>query len=77
MAKCDAQTQRLSMPQRQIASVSQAAGLYTRGNSNQQRLQTQPEQDETMTWMDLGADPALETEILRRLQKKIAALEGM
>jgi hypothetical protein len=77
MAKCDAQTQRLSMPQRQIASVSQAAGLYTQGNMYQQRLQTQSDQDETMTWMDLGADPALETEILRRLQKKIATLEGM
>ncbi|NLH15545.1 MAG: hypothetical protein GX455_03090 [Phycisphaerae bacterium] len=77
MARCDAQVQRLFMPQKQIASASQAAGLYTQGNINQQRLQTQSEQEETMTWMDLGADSALETEILRRLQKKIARLEGI
>ncbi len=77
VARCDAQVQRLSMPQRQIASVSQAAGLFTGGNINRQQLQTSPEQEETMTWMDLGADSALETEILRRLQNKIARLEGM
>lgn len=77
MARCDAQVQRLFMPQKQIASVSQAAGLYTQGNINQQRLQTQSEQEEMMTWMDLGADSALETEILRRLRNKIARLEGI
>lgn len=77
MAKCDAQTQRLSLPLRQIGSVSQAAGLYTQGSRYQEGLQPQSEKDDTMTWMDLGADPALETEILRRLQKKIATLEGM
>jgi hypothetical protein len=64
------------MPQRDIAGMSQAPSLFTTGSRYQQRLQINPEQEEGIAWIDLGADPALENEILRQIQQKIFRLEG-
>ncbi len=74
--RCDAQVQRMSLPQRDIAGMSQAPSLFTGGSRYQQRLQINPEQEAGIAWIDLGADPALENEILRQIQFRISRLEG-
>ena len=68
---CIATTQRLSLPQSQIATDQQTV------MANQQRdvknLKLSHEQKMTPTWTDLGRDNQLETEILKRIEKQLTA----
>ena len=63
---CRAATQRLSLPQSQIATDQQTV------MANQERdvkmLKLSHEQKATPTWTDLGRDNQLETEILKRIE---------
>lgn len=69
--KCGVGVQRLSIPEKEIASMSQAAGLFSRGDSSLQKLTINKEQKAAMEWIDLGTDAALETKILGRLEEKV------
>ena len=61
---CDVQIQRLSLPEHEPAG---SPGAPVR------RLTPTPEQEKSITWIDLGKDRLLSTEILNRIQKHILA----
>lgn len=67
-ADCIATVERMSLPEREAASASRAASLFTRSSPSAQRLELNPGQEENMTWIELGRDGRLEAEILRRLR---------
>jgi hypothetical protein len=62
--RCDVQIQRLSVPEHEAAG---SPGAPVR------RLTPTPEQEKGITWIDLGKDTLLSTEILNRIQKHILA----
>lgn len=62
--RCDVQIQRLSVPEHEAAG---SPGAPVR------RLTPTPEQEKGITWIDLGKDTMLSTEILNRIQKHIPA----
>ena len=73
---CKVGIQRLSLPEREITGMSWLAGMFTDSGQTQQRLTLNPEQQEGMAWIDLGADPALERKILASIEAKFTRLEG-
>lgn len=70
--KCAVRVQRLSLPEKDIPSVSQAYRIYSQSTRDTQRLKLAPEQMKGLTWIDLGQDPALAEEILKRITRQIA-----
>jgi hypothetical protein len=68
---CRATTQRLSLPQSQTATDQQTAMSYQQRDAKNPKLTR--EQKANLTWTDLGRDNQLETEILKRLEKQLAA----
>ena len=67
---CDVQKYRLSMPEHQISSTSQAYAMYSKSKQTRQSLKLYPEQEQQMAWIDLGSDEKLAGEILKRIEKK-------
>ena len=65
--RCDVQIQKLSLPEHGPAG-SPGAPL--------RRLSFGPEQTKSMTWIDLGKDPELAGEILRRISSRLPHLRG-
>jgi len=72
---CDVQVQRLSLPVHGVTSSARAYRMFSESTSSMQRLQLSPEQKKDMTWIDLGKDTRLATEILQRIEKQIAELQ--
>ncbi len=72
---CNVNVQRLSLPQRQITSSSQAYGMFSQSCPSIQKLKLHPEQKREMAWIDSGKDVRLTTEILKRIEKQIAKLQ--
>lgn len=70
--ECTVQTQRLALPGNPVASVSQAYHIHTRSESTVQALDVTPQQRAGMAWIDLGPDPQLAAEIVKRIEKKLA-----
>lgn len=68
---CDVQTQRLSLPSREIPGSAQAYQLFSRSSMFMQTLQLYPEQQRNMAWINLGKDSKLEAEILKRISSII------
>lgn len=68
---CRATTQRLSLPQSQIATDQQT--VMANQEKDVKKLKLSHEQKATPTWTDLGRDNQLETEILKRIEKQLAA----
>jgi len=68
---CVAFTERMSLPERHTTGSSQASSLFTRSGGSYQQLALNKEQQADMDWIDLGRDPELEAEILRRLKTKL------
>jgi hypothetical protein len=64
---CKVHVQRLSIPQREKGSSSQAFQTFTRSSLSFQRLELHPEQEKEMEWLELDRDTKLEAEILKRL----------
>ena len=64
--RCDTQIQKLSLPESPSADRP-IPGAPVR------RLTPTPEQEKGITWIDLGKDTLLSTEILNRIQKHILA----
>ena len=62
---CDVKVQRLSLPE--LRDI----GHEARGTRPMQKLNLSPEQKKDMAWLDLSKDPGLETEILKRIEKRI------
>ena len=69
--RCIVRVQRLSLPEKDIPSVSQAYRIYSRSTRDTQRLKLYPEQMKDLTWVDLGQDPALADEVLKRITRQI------
>ena len=69
---CKVYVQRLSIPQREIWSNSQAYQAFTRSSLEFQRLELNPEQEKDMAWLDLDRDTKLEKEILKRISSTTA-----
>lgn len=68
---CEVQTQRLSLPERQVSSSARVYGMFSLSSPSLQRLKLNPEQKKEMAWIDLGRDPRLEAEILKRIEAQI------
>jgi len=68
---CTTNTQRLSLPQSQIATDQQTVMAYQQKDTK--NLKLSHEQKVTPSWTDLGRDNQLETEILKRVEKQLAA----
>lgn len=68
---CNVPVQRLSLPENEVASVSQAYQMHSASTSIIQRLQLSPRQKQGMAWIDLGQDQALATRILKRIEKRL------
>lgn len=73
---CRVGIERLSLPEREITGMSWLSGMFTDSSRTRQRLTLRPEQQEGMTWIDLGPDLALERKILASIKKKFTELEG-
>lgn len=69
---CKATTQRLSLPQSQNAA-GHSHPIMSSGQRSVQKFKLGHEQKSNLTWTDLGRDNQLETEILKRIEKKLAA----
>ena len=68
---CIATTHRLSLPQSQTATDQHTAMSYQQRDAKNPKLTH--EQKMNLTWTDLGRDNQLETEILKRIEKQLAA----
>ena len=68
---CDVQVQRMGLPEQEISSETQVPGMFTMSKSSVQKLELREEQKGEMVWIDLGRDNRLETEILKRIEKKL------
>lgn len=69
---CTVRVQRLSLPEKDIPSISQAYRLYSQSSRDTQRLKLHPELTRAMVWIDLGNDAALAEEILKRIAQRVA-----
>ncbi len=69
--ECRVRVQRLSLPENEVASVSQAYRMYSKSTPTLQRLELEPGQKERLAWIDLGEDPALAERILKRIAQRI------
>jgi hypothetical protein len=69
---CEVNVQRLSIPEYEVTSSSQAYAMFSASKPSMQRLKLRPEQKRTVVWVDLGRDSRLETEILKRIERQIS-----
>jgi len=67
---CNVKTERLSLPERQIAT-GHGYDMFSNSDRSLQKLDVTDEQQESMEWIDLGRDGQLETEILLRIKSKL------
>jgi hypothetical protein len=67
---CKATTQRLSLPQ---STAGQSHPIMSSDQRSIQKFKLGHEQKSNLTWTDLGRDNQLETEILKRIEKQLAA----
>lgn len=71
---CTVRVERLSIPENEVASISQAYQMYSRSTQTTQRLALTPQQRAAMAWIDLGRDGRLEAKILQRVERKLERL---
>ncbi len=71
---CAVTVQRLSLPERQITSGARAYSMFTKSGESMQILKLDTEQKKAAAWVDLGKDPALETKIIKRVEKQLSKL---
>jgi hypothetical protein len=70
---CRASTQRLSLPQSQTATDQHAIMSHEQKDVKKSKISR--EQKATLVWTDLGRDNQLETEILKRIEKKLSVIQ--
>ncbi len=66
---CQANVQRLSMPHSQTGSNQDI--VMSREQRSIYKFKLNPDQKASIKWIDLGRDNQLETEILKRIEKKL------
>ncbi len=71
--QCTSSVRRLSIPETDVVSFSHNAGIFTGGSVTMQKLRLN---NADIEWIELGADPRLETNILERIAAKAAKLKG-
>ncbi|OHB64915.1 MAG: hypothetical protein A2Y77_03970 [Planctomycetes bacterium RBG_13_62_9] len=64
---CDVSVQRLSLPENEPASISQAYRMHSSSTAIIQRLELTPQQRQQMAWIDLGPDNLLAAKILKQI----------
>jgi len=64
---CDVKVQRLSLPEREVTGSGRSYAIFTPSKQSIQVLELHPEQKKDMTWIDLGSDKQLATDILKRI----------
>ena len=69
---CNVPVQRLSLPENEVASVSQAYQMHSASTATVQRLQLTQQQRRGMAWVDLGQDQALAALVLQRIENRLA-----
>jgi hypothetical protein len=74
--RCNVNTQRLRLPEREIHSRSRSYDMFSQSSSSRQQLKLNPEQKEGMTWVDLGQDKQLATVILKQIENKITGIQN-
>lgn len=74
--RCAVNVRRLSLPEKDIISVSRMAGIFTGGRISDQRLKLSEEQKAEMAWIEMGAEPGLERKILGLIEKRIGKIKG-
>lgn len=72
---CDVRVYRLNMPERPISSSSQSYQMFSESVASIQKLRISPEQETGSAWLDLGNDKRLATEVLRRIERRLACDE--
>jgi len=72
---CDVQVQRLSLPEHQVSSSARAYRMFSESSPSMQKLKVTPEQKTGMAWISLGKDTKLATEILQRIERRLAKLQ--
>lgn len=70
---CNIKVQRLSLPEREVTSSGRAYEMFTPSSQSIQVLTLHPEQKKDMTWIDVGTDIQLTTEILKRISSMLDA----
>jgi hypothetical protein len=68
---CTVSVQRLSLPENEVASVSQAYQMHGASTAAIQTLELSPVQRQAMAWIDLGLDPDLAARILTRIAARL------
>jgi hypothetical protein len=68
---CVVQTYKLNLPEHEIASTAQAYQMFSKSTPSMQKLELNPEQQKDMSWIYLGKDPRLATEILILIEKQL------
>jgi len=69
---CRVKTQRLHLPEKQLAGSSKLPEMFSESSSTKQTLEIGWQQKEGMAWLDLGNDTQLASKILKRLKKESA-----
>jgi len=72
---CSVQVQRLSLPENEAASISQAYQMHSASVPGVQRLQLSPRQRQGMAWIDLGQDNQLAAKILDVIAQRVKQSE--
>ena len=67
---CVVKTQRLNLPERQVHSSARIYEIFSASGPSEQKLELDSGRRQ---WVDLGKDANLATEILKRLERKIAS----
>jgi hypothetical protein len=67
---CTVSVQRLSLPENEVASVSQTYQMHGSSSTTVRTLELSPPQRQAMAWIDLGTDGELAARILSRIAAK-------
>ena len=70
---CDVKVDRLNLPEYEVSSSSQAYRMFSRSGRARQQLEANATQEAGMSWIELGEDTRLSTEILKQLKEKLSA----
>jgi len=72
---CNVPVQRLSLPENEVASISQAYRMHSASTATVQRLQLTPQQRQGMAWIDVGQDRALSERVLKNIAKRLQRMD--
>lgn len=73
LAQCHVLTERLNVPNREIAGYSRAYGLHTESSASTPTMRLSQSQKNQMAWVPLGYDPDLAQSILTHIETEITS----